>query len=164
MKNCRTITIYINNIKDIVSPFNNNIITEELSNHIMHQCLGLSVRGKLNLNFVGDANLEEQEIIKNAIRNYYIFHIEHYKNIDKYDEWIRLGLLVLGIVLIFISQKFEYIINEFLLIIGWLAIWELSYDVLFDKRKRKREYLRYKQIYSSKIKFSNKEVKNEKEA
>lgn len=153
MKNSRTITIYTDDIKKVVSHFNDNIITEELNNYIIHQCRGLSVNGKLTLNFVGSLNNEEQEIIKKAIRNYYKFHIEHYQNIDKYDEWIRLGLLVLGVLFIFISRKFEYIINEFLLIIGWVAIWELAYDILFEKRKRKREYLRYRQIYSSKIEF-----------
>lgn len=164
MKNSRTITIYTNDIREVVSHFNDNIITEELNNHILHQCLGLSVRGKLTLKFVGNLNLEEQEIIKKAIRNYYKFPIEHYKNIDKYDEWIRLGLLFAGIILIFASEKFNYIINEFLLIIGWLAIWELSYDILFDKRTRTRNHLRYKQIYNSKIEFSNNEVNNEKDA
>ena len=164
MKNNRLITIYTNNIKEIVSHFNENLITEELSNYIMHQCLGLSVRGKLTLNFVGRLNSKEQEIIKKAIHNYYKFHIEHYKNIDKYDEWIRLALLLFGIIFIFASQKFDYVVNEFLLIIGWLAIWELSYDILFDKRTRTRNYLRYKQIYNCEIEFSNKEVNNEKDA
>ena len=36
-------------------------------------------------------------------------------------------------------------------------------DILFDKRTRTRTYLRYKQIYSSKVEFSN-EVTNEKKA
>lgn len=157
MKNSRIITIYTDDIKEVVSHFNDNIITEELHNYVMHQCLGLSVQGKLTLKFIGNLSSNEQEQIKVSIRNYYKFHIDHYKNIDKYDEWIRLALLILGVALIFVSQKFDYVINEFILIIGWLAIWELGYDILFDKRKRKRDYLRYKQIYSCKIEFAKDE-------
>lgn len=153
MKKTRTIKIYTDDILEVVSHFNDNIITSELNDYILHQCLGLSTKGVLTLQFVGELNEEEQDIIKKAIRSYYRFHIEHCRDIDKYDEWVCLALLILGIILIFVSQKFDYVINEFFLILGWLAIGELAYDVLFDKRLRTRDYLRYKQIYYSKIEF-----------
>lgn len=156
MKKERIITIYADNILQIVNSFNEYTINEDLHNYIMHQCLGLSVREKLILQFIGNFTEEEQKKIKKAINNYYQIYLEHYKNIDRYDDWIRLFLFIIGFIFIFVSQKFDFVISEFLLVIGWLAIWELGYDILFDKKLRKRDYLRYKQIISSEINFIEK--------
>lgn len=152
MKKSREIKIYANNISTLVSPFNKNIICDELSDYILHQCLSFSVKDNITLNIIGSFNNEEQEQLIHAIKNYYSFNIKHYKNIDKYDDWIRLFLLILGFLLIFASTKFDYVINEFLSIIGWLVIWETGYDIFFNSRRR--QSMRYKQIYSSKIIFS----------
>lgn len=156
MKNEKIITIHTGNILQIINSFNKDIINEDLHNYIMHQCLGLSIHDKITLQFIGIFKEEEKEKIKTALHNYYQIYVEHYKNIDRYDDWIRLFLFIIGFVFIFVSQKFDFVISEFLLVIGWLAIWELGYDILFDKKLRKRNYLRYKQIISSEISFIEK--------
>lgn len=158
MKESKKITIYVNNIEKIVSPFSSNVITEELHNYIKHQCLKISLTEPLTFVVIGNIDNEKQEKIKESIHNYYQSYIEQYEKIDKYDEWIRLLLLFLGIVFIIISQNFNFVISELFLVAGWVVIWELVYDILFEKKKRKREYLRYKQIFSSRIEFlKNKE-------
>lgn len=152
MKKIRKIKIYADGLSSLVSPFNKEIISDELNNYILHSCQGFSVKGELTLNIIGSFNNQEQEQLIQALKNYYSFNIKHYKNIDKYDDWIRLFLLILGFLLIFASTKFDYVINEFLSIIGWLVIWETGYDIFFNSRRR--QSMRYKQIYSSKIIFS----------
>lgn len=151
----KIITIEVNNLNDVFNIYNPEIINDELHNYIMHQCLGVSVYKPLKFMIEGNFNDDEKEKIESAIKNYYKSYINHYKSIDKYDDWVRLILLLIGIVLIFASQKFDFVISELLLVIGWVAIWELGYDILFYKQKRKRDYFRYKQIYSSKIEFKS---------
>ena len=153
----KVITIKLKNINDVFNIYNPEIINDELHNYIMHQCLGTSVYKPLKFIIEGNFSDEEKESVALSIKNYYKSYIEHYKKIDKYDDWIRLTLLIIGIVLIFGAQEFNFVINEILLVIGWLAIWELGYDLLFDKNKRKRDYFRYKQIYYSKIEFLDNE-------
>ena len=94
-------------------------------------------------------------MIKNIIQNYYKDKYLYLKKFDNLDNYIRLTLFLIGILAIFISKQFSNILSEIFLIAGWVVIWELIYDILFNEIKRKRKAKIYKILANATIIFNN---------
>ena len=69
----------------------------------------------------------------------------------RHDNVRNIYLTLIGISCLIISFLFSYLniglISEVFMIIGWVSIWEIVDDVLFEKtewRLRKRKYMQLK--------------------
>ena len=150
----KTINIKLKDIEDATNPFNESFLNEELDNYITNNCHHLEAKEKIILNVNNLSKEEEQEKLVNLIHNHYQNKVSRLNKIDKYDDYFRLILILLGIILIIISEQFTSLLSELFLIAGWVVVWEAVYDILFTGIKRKRDLKVCKKLATCKIIFS----------
>ena len=148
-----SITIKLEKIEDALNKFNENILNEELDNYIITSCKHIHSKEKIILNIDNLSKKEEQNKLENVIHNHYQIKVKQLNKIDKYDDYFRLILLLLGIILIIISEQFTSLLSELFLIAGWVVVWEVIYDILFTGIKRKRDLTIYKKLTNCPINF-----------
>ena len=100
---------------------------------------------------------------------------EHYKKLiikefkesnDELEYEIELGnikkltLLLIGISFVIASYFFGHIIGEILeeilMVFGWVALWEVAYAIFFTDASRRRKIKRNNQIIKANIKYIDK--------
>ena len=148
-----SITIKLEKIEDAMNPYNENVLKEELDNYIITSCQHIHSKEKIVLNINNFSKKEDQKKVENIIHTHYQAKVKQLNKIDKYDDYFRLVLLLLGIILIIISEQFTSLISELFLIAGWVVVWEVVYDILFTGIKRKRDLTLYKKLTTCQIIF-----------
>lgn len=149
-----TINIKLKNIEDATNPFNESLLNEELDNYIVNNCKHISSKESIILNVNNLSKKEEQEQLLTLIHHHYQNKVKQLNKIDKYDDYFRLILLLLGIILIIISEQFISLLSELFLIAGWVVVWEVVYDILFTGIKRKRDLKLCQKLSTCKINFN----------
>jgi len=149
------IEVQIKNKNDIISSYNDKMLCEEFHNYILNNCK-LHKISDITLNI--NSNLSELELkeVTNLIHNYYQDLSIKAKKLDCYDDYLRLIIFFLGILFIILSHFFKMFFSEVLLIIGWVLIWEIIYDIFFSQIRRKRNAKIYEKLATSKIIFKEK--------
>lgn len=148
------INIELKNLEMALNPFNKDILSDELENYIFRACEQQLLKNKdLNINITGLNSLEDQKKLNNTIHTYYQNKTTIYKKIDSVDNYIRITLTCIGAIVILISHEFDFLLSELFLIAGWVIIWEIVYDLLFNEIKRKRKKKIYSRLSTVKINF-----------
>ena len=126
------ITVNLNSLEDIYHPFSKNTLNPTLASFIYEE--KEEIIKLIHVNFIAEW---KEEKIKNTLANAFR------------------GILFFAgiIILLFIYLIKVEFLHEFLLILGWLAIWESVYDFLFVEMKEKNKRKRYQMISQSKIVF-----------
>lgn len=145
------IEINLENELDALNIYNKNIISESLDNYLVSFLEHKHLKEPITLIISGNKNQDIDKIIKNYYQEKYLY----LNKIDKLDNYIRLILFIIGLIAIIFSEQFTNVIGEIFLISGWVIIWEIIYDVLFNEIKRKRKAKIYKYLANSKITFKN---------
>lgn len=145
------IEINFENEFDGLNKYNKNIISESLDNYLISFLEHKPLKETINIIISGTKNDNIATIIKDYYQEKYLY----LNKIDKLDNYIRLILFIIGIIAILFSEQFTNVISEIFLISGWVIIWEIIYDVLFNEIKRKRKAKIYKYLANSKITFKN---------
>lgn len=145
------IEINLQSESDALNTYNTNIISESLNNYILRTLEHKELNNNLTITITGTKN----EQIKTIIKSYYKEKYLYLKKIDNLDNYIRLILFIIGVIAILISKQFTNVFSEIFLISGWVVIWEIVYDILFNEIKRKRETRIYKSLANAEIIFKN---------
>lgn len=160
------IEIYLKNKEDFRNQFNNNELKVELGDYILNKAHIYKLTRKTDLKLHIETNFEVDEIEKNhmidMIRSYYgnLIKIELIYLRNSYVKSIV--LFFIGIVLLIMSYYSKYI-TEFLLpeifiIIGWLAIWETAYNILFSNSKHHLRVKLLKKLTNCYIEIEQKNI------
>lgn len=152
----KTINITIENHNDIYNKFNDEFLNDELDNFLLDSSKSIRPKEKIAINIKGKFTKEEEDKIKKVINNHYNHKYGHLKQIDKYDDIYRLILLIIGILLIIISENLISFISELFLIAGWVVIWEMVYDIIFNQLKRTKNKNHYQKLAQAQINFETK--------
>ena len=89
-----------------------------------------------------------------AIRYTFKEKYKNYIRLDKFDDWYRFLLLILGILFVTLNQIFEiYFLKEIMLVAAWVVIWETVYDFLFKGSGRKIKSKMYKSLINAIVEF-----------
>lgn len=150
-----TIKIKLENLVDATNKYNQELLSEELNNYITQNC-HIHPKERIEIKINGLTKKEDQEKIKKLIHYHYQNKVKQLNKIDKYDDYFRLILLLLGIILIIISEQFTSLLSELFLIAGWVVVWEMVYDILFTGMKRKRDLKLMKKLAICEITFIEK--------
>lgn len=159
VKETKYIDITLDNYFDSVSKFNKNTLNEELSNYIFKECIGINLKNKIILRIKPQFNItkEQKESLVDMIRSNYGIDISENLIHIKHENIKKLLLIIIGIVFVLLSEIFSLkniiIINEVFLIVGWVAIWEAIYSIIFVDLKRKLDIKRLKKLTTCKIEF-----------
>ena len=124
------IKIKLENLDSATNKYKNEVLNSELDNYIINANLHKLPKERIILYISGLPNNKEQEHYQNKVKQL--------NKIDKYDDYIRIILLLLEILLIIISEQFTVLLSELFLIAGWVVVWEIVYDILFTGVRRKR--------------------------
>jgi len=151
------IRIELNDVSEVLNKFNSDMINQELDDYIISFCENKFFRKKsISLEVYGIKSSKDREIFQDMIHNHYKNKVNFYSKLDKFDDYYRLCLLILGIVAILLSENFVSFLSELFLIAGWVVIWEIVYDVIFNEIRRKRKENIYKKLANSDIIFIDK--------
>lgn len=153
------IDIILNSMNDVIEKFNDNKLSNKLSEYIYNECFGTPLKHSINLNIICNFKIskQEKEKITNMIRHNYGIHIREHLIYLKYDKIRASYLFFIGVMLISISRIInninDFILGEILLIVGWVTIWESTYNFIFHDGKRRIEIKRLRKLTKCKINF-----------
>lgn len=151
----KVINIDINNLEELENDYNKKHINKDLEQYIMECAKLMPRKEKIELKINSNLNSIEQENAINLIHGYYKEKFKQYHLIDKYDDYVRIFLLILGIVFIIISEHLIDVLSELFLIAGWVVVWEIIYDLIFTGFKRKKTKSIYQKLSKCEISFSD---------
>lgn len=152
------IEIYLQNKEDYKNPFNENKLSEELSNYILEECKGLSYNCKIELDIKTKFKMSSEERIKLISMLRSKFGLDVRENLVYMNNLVKknIFLFLFGCLFIVISvgiNELTPIMSEIILIIGWVSVWEVVYSLFFSDYKRRLQIKRFRQLSNSKIKF-----------
>ena len=144
---------------DYINQFNNNKLSNSLTNYILEECRGKSLANRITLNVKTNFKIsvqEKEEFIKMVHENYKT-DLEEYVLILKHSNLKKILIFFIGVILIYLSYFKEIsnneVISEVILIIGWVAIWEAAYTWFFESDKNRIKAKRLKQLAKCQINF-----------
>ena len=152
-----SININLKSIEDATNEFNDKLLSRNLDTYILENSKHTRNKERISLTISNISSKKEQKDLINLIHSHYLKKVIQLKKIDHYDDYFRLLLLLLGIILIIISEQLTLFLSELFLIAGWVVIWEVVYDILFTGIKRKRELKIAKKLSTCEINFINEE-------
>jgi len=152
------IEINVKNYEDVIEKFDNNKLSRELADFIYNQYTALSVSKSVELNINSNLTQEQENNLADMIHRH--FGLETQKSIltFRYKTKYQILLFLIGIFLIALSN-IPFISNlstvhEILLIFGWVAVWELIYDIMFVDVKENIKRKRFKKLSNVKINYN----------
>lgn len=119
--------------------FNNETLNPELANYIYDECIGFTKDTDIEINICAEETLnsDDKNNIERLIRNYFKQEIKEDKIRKKHLTLYYTFITVIGVI--FLVSSFlitETFIKEVSSIIGWVALWEIIYNIFFvEKRK-----------------------------
>lgn len=160
MKKTKEIKIIINKESKIYNEFDNSQLSNELSNYILEQSRGVSLKDNITLNVCLNfkMNEEEKEKLVDEIRENYGLDVKENLLKLKHNILIQMGMLLFGLILTLISHlivnDLYYIFNQFFYIFGWLMIYESINSLIFFNIKTIYQNKKYKSLIKAKIIFT----------
>ena len=158
MKNIIEITL--NRKDDYLNKYNEKRISKELNDYILEECRGIDLKNNIeihiNTNF--EMNDEEKNNLVDMIRENYGVDISDIEELLKKLYIINTIMILAGIVFLiiwFISSNIP-VLSEFILIIGWILIWEGINNIMYQTVKNAIKIKRRKKLTNCKIVFNNK--------
>lgn len=151
------IEIELNNNKDYKNKFNQNRISKELNNYILNEIKSINLTDRIILEIETKFKIteEEKENLVKMIKLSFNDELKELKILEKVSfnkSLILIGLGIMSLIIYYLLLNMIFI-SEFILIIGWLFIWEAIYELLFSKIKNKISQIRRNQLIHSKIIF-----------
>ena len=138
------------------NPYNEQIISYDLSNYILEELKGSDI--KQNVKFIVSSDFEmkeeEKEDLVYMIRKNFGADISEIENASKKQRMSNYLILLIGIVFILIYSLLNIeVISEFILIFGWVFIGESICNFLYKGIENRYQIMRRKQIVDAKILF-----------
>lgn len=162
MKKKLNIEVDMSEKKYFVSKYNDNTLAPELKDYLLNEIIGYDINTKINIIIDAKFDLTEEEkehYKKLIIKEFKESNDEILYEIDQ-SNLKKLTLSLIGILFIIASYFFNHIIGEvleeILMIFGWVALWEVAYAILFTDASRRRKIKRNKQIINANIKYKDK--------
>ncbi len=156
------INLHVNDDSSFLSTYSEEdkpIISEEVATFLENSSQAIphkeSLTLKINSNCIDE---QEQQIYKNAIKNYYTNHLVSTKRELEKSFFIALILAVIGIIILTIAQivgyHFESIIwAEVIDIAAWVFLWEAVDIFVFRTRTLQLNKKRYSAFIDMKIEY-----------
>lgn len=151
------ININLSNQEDLINKFNSKELNRELGDYIYNKALISKMNNKkfFRINIKTDFEISLKDEIVDMIRSYYGYQVKEELIHLKHSYIKNIVLFIVGVALL-IAAYFTEIITNFLLpeifiIIGWLAIGEMAYAVLFSNSKHRLKIRLLKKLTKCKI-------------
>ena len=149
------IQVTLQTLEDALSHYHPEVLSPELDDYLSTQVRLLTTK-QVQLNVHGLSKPKEQEKFQEVVHHYYERKTKVLLKTDSSRDIYRIVLLFLGIFFIVLASVLNFVLQEVILIAGWVAIWEMVSDVLFTEKVRRDEIKITKQLATCKILFDAK--------
>lgn len=151
------VNIELNNRKDYINKYNKKRISSDLDMYILNETKTVGLKDKIVIEIETKLNLtkEEQKELVAMIKLSYKDDLDELKIYEKKILEKAFILLAIGVVILiayYLSNNL-FFVSEFILIVGWLFIWEAFNGFIFSKTDNIIKQIRRKQLIHSKILF-----------
>lgn len=152
-----TINITLDKKSDFYSKYSKEKLSKDLTEYIYDECYGENYKNRVVINIDCKTKISDDEKHKmiDMIRRTYGLRVQdelYYTENSKNKKTI---LLLIGIALIIIYYcSIVSVLREIILILGWLAVWESIYGLIFDTHKDFMRITRLKELAKARIYFS----------
>lgn len=135
----KIITIDIQKEEDLVEVYNDEVINNNLIDYIFKKTL--YTKKEDNIKFIISNKCNTKLPIKDIIIKGLKLEHEHLTKEFERNNFIQILLLLMGLTFLFLSTFIneESIWKEFLVIAGWVPIWEMIDIALFKDIKNRRK-------------------------
>lgn len=154
------IPIYIKDMESLYMKhdYKKLVLSDDIFNYIEEIASIIPFKYDIVLEFhCKEITADEQERVKRIIKNNYGMEIDDIDYEKRIGSFISFGLFIIGIIILILSYALEDIllefIKEFLVIAGWVVLWDMLESVIFTDNKRKIERLNKLQLYDSQVEF-----------
>lgn len=158
------INIKLHSKEDYINKYNSERLNQDLIDYLVEEIKGISIKESIKINIITNFKMEEvdKEQLVNMLRSHFGTDVGELYDLNSKFAIIDFILAIIGI-LVLVSYFFLInvpILSEFLLIIGWLFIWEAVYNIIFERAKTKVKIKKLKKITNCKIEFNEYYKKN----
>lgn len=150
------INIVLEKKQDFYSKYSKDKLNKELADYIYDECYGEDYKSHININIESKLKLSDKEKHKmmDIIRRTFGLRVQDEMYYLEKSQNKRTILLLIGIALIIIYySSFVSILKEIILILGWLAIWESIYGLIFDNHRDSMKIIRLKELSKARVYF-----------
>lgn len=145
----KVIEIDLLNKKDTFEKYDKNIISKDLVNYLINTTPKLKKNDSLKLIINNEIKIDNciELITKRLEHEYSKTSLKH--ELNNYTQFFY---LIIGVTILYLSSLVDIkIVEEFILIIGWVFIWDLvETEIVTDMNNRKRRRI-IKWLLNSKI-------------
>ncbi len=151
------INIELNKKEDYINKFNNKRISLDLDNYILNEAKTVKLTDKITIEIDSKFKLTEEEQ-KDLISMIKLSYKEDLDELLMYEKKIMskaIILMLIGVIILlayYLSNNL-FFISEFILIIGWLMIWEAADGLIFSRTENRVKQTRRRQLIHSNIYF-----------
>lgn len=147
----KILEINLSEPSDFLEKYNKKLISRELLVYIINQVSYLNSKDKVKIIIHRQCRMPDDYIglLKENLRREYLF----YQKRIHFDNILQVVFLICGFILLFLSHilKHAEILEEILLIGGWVFIWEMVEMELFTDSKHNHNCRVIKKILKSEI-------------
>lgn len=151
------INIELNKKEDYINKFNNKRISQDLNNYILEEVKTVELNNKITIEIDPKFQMteEEQKELVSMIKLSYKDDLEEFLIYEKKIITKALILLAIGIIILvaYYLLNNAFFFGEFILIIGWLMIWEATDGLIFSRTENRVKQTRRNQLIHSNIYF-----------
>ena len=151
------INIELNKKEDYINKFNNKRISLDLDNYILNEAKTVKLTDKITIEIDSKFKLTEEEQ-KDLISMIKLSYKEDLDELLMYEKKIMskaIILMLIGVIILlayYLSNNL-FFVSEFILIIGWLMIWEAADGLIFSRTENRVKQTRRRQLIHSNIYF-----------
>lgn len=151
------IEVLLHDRDDYVNIFNNDRISSDLDDYILNETKTIGLKEHIIIEIKSEFDMSDDE--KNKLRD--MIKLSFYDDIIELNVFektlLKKNIIFMIIGVLFILMYFLFnefiIINELLLIIGWLFVSESIYALIFGRSDNNIKILKRKQLVNSDIFF-----------
>ena len=151
------IEVLLHDRDDYVNIFNNDRISSDLDDYILNETKTIGLKEHIIIEIKSEFDMSDDE--KNKLRN--MIKLSFYDDIIELNVFeknlLKKNIIFMIIGVLFILMYFLFnefiIINELLLIIGWLFVSESIYALIFGSSDNNIKIIKRKQLVNSDIIF-----------
>lgn len=155
------IPIYLKKIDDIYMKHDRRrlVLSDAMIDYIEEVASIIPFKYDIVLQFHCEEKMTEddKDRVRRIVKNNFGMEIDDIDYENRMNNYVAAGLTILGIILIVIAYLVEEtmfsVIQEILLIVGWVLLWDMLEAILFDNNKRKIKRLNKLQLYDAKFEF-----------
>ena len=150
------IKIHLKERNDYKNKYNERILSYQLSNYILEELKGISVKQKIKFTISSDFKMEDLEKtnLVDMIRTNFVADISEILNLARKQRMANYLILSISIILIIIYSILKIkLLAQFILILGWVLMGEAICNFLYKGIENHHKIARRKQIVKAKVFF-----------